>query len=177
MIDETGCAGVSIGRGAFYHPWIFRHTGHYLRTGEELPEPGFAERVRVMRRHLERMIEVYGELHACRMFRKVAPWYARQFGPAKLFNRRVVRFRRKRSSSRCWRTTSWRQQFLDEGGELLHVSTWPAGRAVRANPSLCLRTSLFRGPGKWVVRTRRGSRSGRSHWRKGDGAVEARLYG
>ena len=29
MLDETGCAGVSIGRGAFYNPWIFQHT---LRT-------------------------------------------------------------------------------------------------------------------------------------------------
>ena len=26
MLDETGCAGVSIGRGAFYNPWIFRDT-------------------------------------------------------------------------------------------------------------------------------------------------------
>src|ERR1019366_5025600 len=26
MLDETGCAGVSIGRGAFYNPWIFQHT-------------------------------------------------------------------------------------------------------------------------------------------------------
>src|SRR5216117_2282302 len=48
MIDETGCAGVSIGRGAFYNPWIFLHTRQYLRTDELLPEPGFEERVRVM---------------------------------------------------------------------------------------------------------------------------------
>src|SRR5438477_7751951 len=25
MLEETGCAGVSIGRGAFYNPWIFQH--------------------------------------------------------------------------------------------------------------------------------------------------------
>jgi len=30
MLDETGCAGVSIGRGAFYDPWIFKRTLHYL---------------------------------------------------------------------------------------------------------------------------------------------------
>src|SRR3954465_3163405 len=39
MIDETGCAGVSIGRGAFYNPWIFLHTRHYLETRELLPDP------------------------------------------------------------------------------------------------------------------------------------------
>src|SRR3954451_12146082 len=32
MFDETGCAGVSIGRGAFYDPWIFRRTLQYLQT-------------------------------------------------------------------------------------------------------------------------------------------------
>ena len=36
MFAETGCAGVSIGRGAFYNPWIFQHnsysTRHYCRT-------------------------------------------------------------------------------------------------------------------------------------------------
>ncbi len=30
MFDETGCAGVSIGRGAFYDPWIFKRTLQYL---------------------------------------------------------------------------------------------------------------------------------------------------
>src|SRR5437773_9620461 len=39
MVDETGCAGVSIGRGAFYHPWIFEHTRHYLATGALVREP------------------------------------------------------------------------------------------------------------------------------------------
>src|SRR2546421_393477 len=73
MIDETGCAGVSIGRGAFYDPWIFRRTDHLLRTGELRPEPDFTERVRVLRRHFERYCEFYGEAHGARLFRKVAP--------------------------------------------------------------------------------------------------------
>src|ERR1700733_6037598 len=52
MFDETGCAGVSIGLGAFYDPWIFKRTLEYLngRAGSPLPaEPPFAERVRVLR--------------------------------------------------------------------------------------------------------------------------------
>src|SRR3989441_3777312 len=41
MIERTGCSGVSIGRGAFYNPWIFEHTLRYLQTGELLSEPSF----------------------------------------------------------------------------------------------------------------------------------------
>src|SRR5882724_6811663 len=91
MFDETGCPGVSVGRGAFYNPWIFQHTLHYLKTGELLPEPRFDERVRVMCRHLDLMVEVFGETHGCRLFRKVAPWYSKRFGPANEFNKHVVK--------------------------------------------------------------------------------------
>jgi nifR3 family TIM-barrel protein len=119
MIEATGCAGVSIGRGAFYNPWIFRQTEHVLRTGQELPEPTFEERVQVMVRHLDRMIEVFGEEHGCRMFRKVAPWYARRFGPASLFNQRVVALSSRAQFQELLRDyRDWRRPFLDEDGRL-----------------------------------------------------------
>jgi tRNA-dihydrouridine synthase B len=119
MFDETDCAGVSIGRGAFYNPWIFLHTRHYLETGELLPEPSFAERLRVMRRHFDLMIEVFGEQHGCRMFRKIGPWYSKQFGPANVFNKGVVLISSKAEfEDLIARYTAWRAQFLDENGEL-----------------------------------------------------------
>jgi tRNA-dihydrouridine synthase len=119
MFDETGCAGVSIGRGAFYNPWIFVHTRHYIETGELLPEPGFSERVRVMCRHLDLMIEVFGEEHGCRMFRKVAPWYAKRFGPSSAFNKRVVLVSTRAEFNEIVQDYArWREQFLDENGEL-----------------------------------------------------------
>jgi len=119
MIDQTGCAGVSIGRGAFYNPWIFRHTEHYLRTGELLPEPDFDERVRVMCRHLDLMVEVFGETHGCRMFRKVAPWYSKRFGPANEFNKRVVQLTARVEFHEILDNfRQWRRQFLDETGDL-----------------------------------------------------------
>src|SRR6266581_4866420 len=119
MFSETGCAGISVGRGAFYNPWIFQHTLHYLRTGELLPEPRFEDRVRVMCRHLDLMVEVFGEEHGCRLFRKVAPWYAKRFGPANLFNKRVVTISSKAEFHKILSDyLDWRQQFLDEHGEL-----------------------------------------------------------
>jgi tRNA-dihydrouridine synthase B len=119
MFDETGCAGVSIGRGAFYNPWIFLHTRHYLVTGELLPESSFEERVRVLCRHLDLMIEVFGETHGCRMFRKVAPWYSKRFGPANEFNKRVVQLSSRREFYEILDSyLSWRKQFVDENGQL-----------------------------------------------------------
>src|SRR5436190_19823930 len=119
MLEQTGCAGVSIGRGAFYNPWIFQHTLHYLETGELPAEPKFEERVRVMCRHLDLMIEVFGEEHGCRMFRKVAPWYAKRFGPANEFNKRVVQISSKAEFLAVLQQyVNWRAQFLDENGDL-----------------------------------------------------------
>jgi nifR3 family TIM-barrel protein len=139
MFDETGCAGVSIGRGAFYDPWIFKRTLQYLNTGRDAlprvqadrqvsptvngelpPEPDFSERTRIMCRHLDLMIEVFGEELGCRMFRKVAPWYARRFGPCHEFNKRVVQISTRAEFHDVMENyIRWRRQFLDEHGELL----------------------------------------------------------
>src|SRR5476651_2673296 len=120
MLESTGCAGVSIGRGAFYNPWIFAHTMHYLETGELPPEPPFSERLCVMSRHFGLMIEVFGASLGCTMFRKVGPWYARRFGPASLFNKGIVRISTRADyDALLAQYISWRAQFLDENGQLL----------------------------------------------------------
>jgi nifR3 family TIM-barrel protein len=119
MLDQTGCAGVSIGRGAFYDPWIFQRTLAYLNTSEIPPEPPFAERIRVMRRHLHLMIEVFGQDLGCRMFRKVAPWYAKRFGPCHEFNKHIVHLSTLDQFEEILATyLRWRAQFLDDTGEL-----------------------------------------------------------
>lgn len=120
MLGETGCAGVSIGRGAFYDPWIFRRTAQFLATGELPAEPTFAERMRVLRRHFERYCEFYGEEHGARLFRKVAPWYAKRFGPAKTFKQRIITITSRADFDAAVEDyLRWRAQFCDEQGELL----------------------------------------------------------
>ncbi|MGA2137964.1 MAG: tRNA dihydrouridine synthase DusB [Verrucomicrobiia bacterium] len=120
MFDQTGCAAISIGRGAFYNPWIFRHTAHYLATGELPPEPAFEERIIVMKRHLDLMVEVFGEKHGCLMFRKVALQYARCFGPSKEFHKRVVQLSTHAELDEILTAyRAWRAQFLDSNQQLL----------------------------------------------------------
>ena len=120
MIAETGCAGVSIGRGAFYDPWIFRRTDHFLRTGELLPEPGFSERIRVLRLHFGRYCEFYGEARGARLFRKVAPWYAKRFGPSRPFKQRILTIESRADfESVISEYEAWRAAFCDPSGELL----------------------------------------------------------
>ena len=119
MFDDTGCAGVSIGRGAFYNPWIFQHTRRFLSNGELPAEPSFEERVRVMCRHLDLMVEVFGEQLGCVMFRKVAPWYAKRFGPAAEFNKLVVRVSTRAEFLEILANYErWRLQFVDDNGML-----------------------------------------------------------
>lgn len=120
MFERTGCDGVSIGRGAFYNPWIFKQTLHYLNTGEMLPDPTFEDRVELMRVHLQRMIEFYGELKGCIQFRKVAVWYAKRFGPSKFFKDKIIRVESMAHYEKIMAEyREWRLQFCDESGELL----------------------------------------------------------
>ena len=120
MMEETGCAGVSVGRGAFLNPWIFRATAHYLETGKLMAEPDFEERVRVMNRHLDRNIDFFGEERGCVLFRKVIPWYARRFGPSSEFKKAAVRISKRSDYEKALgEYRDWRKQFLDEKGELL----------------------------------------------------------
>ncbi len=119
MVTETGCAGVSVGRGAFYDPWIFRRTDHYLRTGELLPEPTFEERLRVMRRHFDRYCEFYGEENGSKFFRKVAPWYAKRFGPAKPFKAGIITIKSRADfDAAVAEFLDWRRPFCDDAGVL-----------------------------------------------------------
>ena len=91
MIEQTGCAGVMVGRAALVNPWFFAETRHYLDTGELLPVRTRAERIDFMCRHFEKVVEFFGERAACVNFRKVAAWYADAIKPPAEFLQRMNR--------------------------------------------------------------------------------------
>jgi len=68
--EETGVAGVMIGRGAMSSPWLFEQIRHYLETGVILPEPSLAEQWTFIRRHCRLAVAARGNetatLHSMR---------------------------------------------------------------------------------------------------------------
>jgi tRNA-dihydrouridine synthase len=60
-IEQTGCAGVMVGRRAIEHPWVFREIRAYLDDGELIDPPTIAERLDIARRLLRESVELRGE--------------------------------------------------------------------------------------------------------------------
>lgn len=77
MLEETGCDGIMVARGAKGNPWIFKRINHYLDTGELLPGPS-AEEVRAMiLRHGRMLVRFKGEQTAMREMRGHMAWYTK----------------------------------------------------------------------------------------------------
>src|SRR5437763_1492481 len=78
MIEEPGCHGIAIGRGALADPWFFQQLTNWVNTGHPGPRAAYHERLGFMRLHLRRLVEWKGqEKYGCIQFRKVATWYTR----------------------------------------------------------------------------------------------------
>lgn len=75
MLEETGCDGVMIGRGAKGNPWIFSASLHYLKTGQVPPKPGIGEIREMILRHGKLLAEFKGERTAMQEMRKHIAWY------------------------------------------------------------------------------------------------------
>jgi nifR3 family TIM-barrel protein len=88
MLDETGCDGLSIGRGALANPWLFRQLVEWETTGEWSSAGTFDDRVGLLRRQFQFLAERHGTVRAVTLFRKMAHWYLKAMAvPAVLRNR------------------------------------------------------------------------------------------
>ena len=77
MLEETGCDGIMVGRGAKGNPWIFKRITHYLETGELLPGPTIMEVRDMILRHGKMLTEYKGEMTAMREMRSHMAWYTK----------------------------------------------------------------------------------------------------
>jgi nifR3 family TIM-barrel protein len=75
LLDQTGCDGIMIARGAKGNPWIFSRTLRYLETGELSEPPSPKEISQMILRHGTMQAEHKGEVVAMREMRKHMAWY------------------------------------------------------------------------------------------------------
>ncbi len=81
MLEETGCDGIMIARGALGAPWIFRQVRELDQSGTCAPA-GTTERADTIEKHLKLFIEDRGEAVAVREIKKHIGWYAKGFAGA-----------------------------------------------------------------------------------------------
>lgn len=75
LLEQTGCDGIMIGRGAQGNPWIFKEVVSFLETGEVPARPTAQEIRRVIERHAALQLQVKGEYTGVREMRKHLAWY------------------------------------------------------------------------------------------------------
>ncbi|MBA3309010.1 MAG: tRNA dihydrouridine synthase DusB [Nocardioidaceae bacterium] len=79
MMEQTGCAGVVVGRGCLGRPWLFRDLAAAFANGVPPALPMLGEVAVMMRRHAELLAQYMGEERGCKEFRKHIPWYLKGF--------------------------------------------------------------------------------------------------
>lgn len=85
MLETTGADGIMIGRGSFGNPWVFSKINAYLEECRVIPDPTITQKMTVMLKHIEKMIEYKGEYTAMREARHHAAYYTKGMrGGAKL---------------------------------------------------------------------------------------------
>jgi nifR3 family TIM-barrel protein len=79
MVEQTGAAGVVVGRGCLGRPWLFRDLAAAFHGETVATLPRLGEVKAMMRRHAELLSEHMGEDRGCKEFRKHITWYLKGF--------------------------------------------------------------------------------------------------
>jgi nifR3 family TIM-barrel protein len=79
MVEQTGAAGVVVGRGCLGRPWLFRDLAAAFAGDQVATLPNLGEVAAMMRRHAELLCEHMGEDRGCKEFRKHVTWYLKGF--------------------------------------------------------------------------------------------------
>ena len=80
MMEQTGCAGVVVGRGCLGRPWLFADLVSALNGEDKRVNPTLFEVRQIMLRHGQLLVEYFeNEDRAMRDIRKHMAWYLKGF--------------------------------------------------------------------------------------------------
>jgi tRNA-dihydrouridine synthase B len=77
MLDETGCDGLLVARGALGNPWIFKEIKEFLKNEKIVKRPSLDEIADVISEHINACIDFYGPVYGVRRFHKFFGWYTK----------------------------------------------------------------------------------------------------
>ena len=75
MLDFTGCDAVMIGRGVLGNPWLIKECVSYLESGIIPPKPSAREKIEMLKRHYQLLVDSTSEKQAILEIRTHALWY------------------------------------------------------------------------------------------------------
>jgi tRNA-dihydrouridine synthase B len=78
-MEETHVDAVMLGRGILGNLWLIRQTVAKLTTGEEIPELSWNDRIELVRRHCDLVLDYYGPERGSRLLRKFIAWGLKGF--------------------------------------------------------------------------------------------------
>ncbi len=87
MLDETGCDAVMIGRGCLGNPWLIKECVEYLEKGTIPKEVTTKEKINMIKKHYNLLVQDKGEKKALLEIRGHALWYLKGIkGSSKIKN-------------------------------------------------------------------------------------------
>jgi tRNA-dihydrouridine synthase B len=90
-LELSGADGIMIGRGAYGKPWLLAQVMHWLKTGQQMPDPSLQQQLGLILEHYTWMLDLYGEDTGVKMARKHLGWYTRGL-PGSASFRNMVNF-------------------------------------------------------------------------------------
>lgn len=75
MLDETGCDAIMIGRGCLGNPWFIKEVLEYIENNKIIPTPTYEERIKMILKHLDLLLEYNDEKKAILEMRSNVSYY------------------------------------------------------------------------------------------------------
>ncbi len=89
MLEETGCDAVMIGRGVLGNPWLIKECVDYLENGTLPQEVSFLEKVDMMKKHYELLLNDKAEKQALLEIRSHIIWYLKGMPKSKEIKNKI----------------------------------------------------------------------------------------
>lgn len=88
-MKQSGADGVMIGRGSQGKPWILKQVMDYMERGEIGAEPSAEEKLALILKHYDMILDYYGERIGVPFARKHLSWYCTGFNGAAEFRKEL----------------------------------------------------------------------------------------